>query len=264
MKGESLGAKLRQARKQRGWTQEQMAEKMYVSRQTISNWENDRSQADYVALRQLADLFEMDVAVLLGEFVPPPTMVVRAEETAVDELAPIVKKRKRWVFVTGVLAILLIGVALAVYSSSQIPRAGDLYSIEWFEQEIAIEEGVAYLDIYSRTPVVNATRGSPTATPMWNYQFIMKERNGVGLTIERLSLVTLRRNGQVIVDTRIQGQIDDMIGMAYIAEGEFRWFGETQPADNQTVGIGCVAEGTDNNGNAFCYRLYLPFENEYR
>ena len=41
---------LRRLRKAQGLTQEQLATTLYVTRQTISNWENDRAQPDYQML----------------------------------------------------------------------------------------------------------------------------------------------------------------------------------------------------------------------
>lgn len=38
-----LGNRIKQYRAARGWSQDDLAEKAYVSRQTISNWENGGS-----------------------------------------------------------------------------------------------------------------------------------------------------------------------------------------------------------------------------
>lgn len=52
-----LGNRIRQYRAARGWNQDELAEKMYVSRQTISNWENDKSYPDLQSLLLLGSLF---------------------------------------------------------------------------------------------------------------------------------------------------------------------------------------------------------------
>ena len=41
-----LGQHIRQVRTEKGWTQAQLEDLLYVSRQTISNWENGRSIPD--------------------------------------------------------------------------------------------------------------------------------------------------------------------------------------------------------------------------
>ena len=42
----TIGEKLKAARGGAGMTQEQAAQRLQVSRQTVSNWENDRSYPD--------------------------------------------------------------------------------------------------------------------------------------------------------------------------------------------------------------------------
>ncbi len=48
--------KLKDARANAGLTQEQVAEKIMVSRQTISNWENGKSLPDIISIINLSDL----------------------------------------------------------------------------------------------------------------------------------------------------------------------------------------------------------------
>ena len=62
-----LGQKIRQARRVKGLTQEQLADAMHVSRQTISHWENNRTLPDYLLLCELAKTLETDVVAFLQE-----------------------------------------------------------------------------------------------------------------------------------------------------------------------------------------------------
>lgn len=52
-----LGSRIKQYRAARGWNQDDLAEKAYVTRQTISNWENDKSYPDLQSLLLLGNLF---------------------------------------------------------------------------------------------------------------------------------------------------------------------------------------------------------------
>ena len=58
---ESLGQRIRNARKAKGMTQEQLASALYVSRQTVSGWENDRSEPDYETLMRIMELLDVNV-----------------------------------------------------------------------------------------------------------------------------------------------------------------------------------------------------------
>ena len=51
------GAQIKRLRNEHGWNQEVFAEKAYVSRQTVSNWENEKSYPDVHSLLILSDIF---------------------------------------------------------------------------------------------------------------------------------------------------------------------------------------------------------------
>lgn len=59
--------KLIQLRKQKGWSQEELAEKMDVTRQSVSKWESTQSVPDVERLVQLSALFEVSLDYLLKE-----------------------------------------------------------------------------------------------------------------------------------------------------------------------------------------------------
>ena len=66
-----LGEKLYHLRRARGMSQEQLAEKIGVSRQTISKWEGGLSTPDLEKLIALADCFEITLDGLVREDVLP-------------------------------------------------------------------------------------------------------------------------------------------------------------------------------------------------
>ena len=55
----SLGEKIREQRKQAGLSQEQLAEKLNVSRQAITKWETDKGIPDVANLIAISDEFEL-------------------------------------------------------------------------------------------------------------------------------------------------------------------------------------------------------------
>lgn len=67
----TIGNNLKEKRLEHHLTQEQLAEKIYVSRQTISGWENDKNQPDLENLIMLSELYKTTLDELLkGESVP--------------------------------------------------------------------------------------------------------------------------------------------------------------------------------------------------
>jgi putative transcriptional regulator len=63
---------LKKFRKQKGLTQEELAERLHVVRQTISKWEKGLSVPDSNLLIQVAAVFETSVGTLLGDTVELP------------------------------------------------------------------------------------------------------------------------------------------------------------------------------------------------
>ena len=55
------GQKLQALRVQRGMTQEQLAERLYVSRELVSKWELGQRRPDIRLLREMASLFSVEI-----------------------------------------------------------------------------------------------------------------------------------------------------------------------------------------------------------
>lgn len=62
----TLGQKLKELRSQEGLTQKDLAEKLHVSFQTVSKWENGENEPDINTLKELAILFDCSVGYLVG------------------------------------------------------------------------------------------------------------------------------------------------------------------------------------------------------
>ena len=60
-----LSNRIKELRTEKGWSQEVLAQRVYVSRQTISNWETERSYPDVHSLLILSDLFGVSLDELI-------------------------------------------------------------------------------------------------------------------------------------------------------------------------------------------------------
>jgi transcriptional regulator with XRE-family HTH domain len=76
-----LAAKIIQLRKQANWSQEELAEKMNVSRQSVSKWESTSSIPDLTKIVMLADLFGVSTDYLLRDDVEASTAADERIET---------------------------------------------------------------------------------------------------------------------------------------------------------------------------------------
>ncbi len=79
---QTLGKRIVENRKRMGLTQDQLAEKLGVTAQAVSKWENDQSCPDITTIPQLADIFGISTDALLGREEPAiePQVVEKVTE----------------------------------------------------------------------------------------------------------------------------------------------------------------------------------------
>jgi putative transcriptional regulator len=77
-----LNVNLKNLRKAKGLSQEELAIKLDVVRQTVSKWENGLSVPDSEMLIRLADALDTSVNVILGETITPDESINESNEKA--------------------------------------------------------------------------------------------------------------------------------------------------------------------------------------
>ncbi|OAS13941.1 helix-turn-helix domain-containing protein [Paenibacillus oryzisoli] len=60
-----FGEKLKSERTKQGWSQEELAEKLFVSRQSVSKWENGQNYPSIEIIIKISDLFGITIDELL-------------------------------------------------------------------------------------------------------------------------------------------------------------------------------------------------------
>ena len=131
--------KLKDVRMQAGLTQEQVAEKIMVSRQTVSNWENGKSLPDIVSIMSLSDLYQISIDELLkGD---------KRMKEKMEKDANIAKANKRVILTTAIIT-LVVGI---IYSIS-IFVGGAFYefcasAIQWVMLGIGTASALTLINI---------------------------------------------------------------------------------------------------------------------
>lgn len=123
-----LNENIKRLRKSKGLSQEELAVKLNVVRQTVSKWENGLSVPDSSMLISLADELDTSVSTLLGEAVSettPDDLKTISEKLEVINLQLAKKsmtkvKTVRWVLIALCMLIVMIFIALAVMQSSYL------------------------------------------------------------------------------------------------------------------------------------------------
>lgn len=107
-----LGDNIKMIRKSKGFTQEELAVRLNVVRQTVSKWEKGFSVPDAEVLQKLADVLEVDIKQLLGAEVE----VEKNNSEIVEQLAKIneqliIKNRRSrriWKTVGIILVVIIV------------------------------------------------------------------------------------------------------------------------------------------------------------
>ena len=107
--------KLVQLRKNKGWSQDDLAKKLNVSRQAISRWENGTALPDAENLRQLSHLFDVSTDYLLNDDYESDDNLpcVKTADAAFDNT---VRKNRKFLltgavaFATAAVAFLIVGI----------------------------------------------------------------------------------------------------------------------------------------------------------
>ena len=123
-----LNENIKRIRKSKGLSQEELAIKLNVVRQTVSKWENGLSVPDSSMLIMLADELDTTVSELLGELVAEPTtddLKILSNKLEVINLQlakrSITKiKTIRWILISLCTVIVIIFIALAAMNSSYL------------------------------------------------------------------------------------------------------------------------------------------------
>lgn len=137
-----MSDKLITLRKERGWSQEDFAEKLDVSRQAISRWENGTALPDAQNILRISKLFNVTADYLLNDSNSGETDIA-ADETAAEETQPADQKKKRfnWHLTAGICVIVLALCAALLAVKSVRNAANDVHThpalIRVVENEIA-------------------------------------------------------------------------------------------------------------------------------
>lgn len=119
--------KIKTYRKEKGWTQKELAELLHLSNKTISSWETGRTYPDLDNLIQLADLFELTLDEL-----------IREDKKMIKNLD---KKIKRSTYTLPVIIIGLVLIVLITYMTLS-PNSFSGTIMMWLTTLLTI--GIAY------------------------------------------------------------------------------------------------------------------------
>lgn len=134
MEKETFGSKIWKLRKNRGLTQQDIADMLYVSNRTVSKWETDKSVPDIATIKKLAEIYEVSIDVLLSDV---PTEVGKPKVALKTKFNKIVNSifKKKIKYLRMILIVLLLTFVIANINFVEV------YSIKNGDVPITVENG---------------------------------------------------------------------------------------------------------------------------
>lgn len=90
-----LGCKIKELRLAFGWSQVELARRLNISKQTVSNWENDNIQPSVEMLICLAEVFRVSTDFLLGREAIPRISIEGLQPSTVAHITLLIEDLKR-------------------------------------------------------------------------------------------------------------------------------------------------------------------------
>ena len=159
-----LGKQIRMYRLENKLSQEELADRIYVSRQTISNWENDKNYPDINSLVLLSEVFKVSLDKLIKGDIEIMKDVIQKDE--VDKMNRYGKIYTIMLIVTVVSAVPLfmwLGIwalipwgliwMVSLYFASKIEKIKKDNDVQTYKEIVAFSEGKLLDDIYKQQEI---------------------------------------------------------------------------------------------------------------
>jgi transcriptional regulator with XRE-family HTH domain len=159
-----LGKQIKKHRQEVQLSQEKLADRVYVSRQTISNWENDKSYPDVNSLVLLSEIFQISLDNLIKGDIEVMKDVIQKEE--IVKMNRYGKIYTIMLIVTAISAVPLfmwLGVwafipwgiiwALSMYFAVQVEKVKKDNDVQTYKEIVAFSEGKLLDDIQKQREI---------------------------------------------------------------------------------------------------------------
>ena len=159
-----LGKQIKMHRQEAHLSQEELANRVYVSRQTISNWENDKSYPDVNSLVLLSEIFQISLDNLIKGDIEVMKDVIQKEE--IEKMNRYSKTYTIMLIATAVSAVPLfmwLGVwafipwgivwAISMYFAFKVEKVKKDNDVQTYKEIVAFSEGKRLDDIHKQREI---------------------------------------------------------------------------------------------------------------
>lgn len=147
-----LGKQIKKYRSELGISQEALAEKVYVSRQTISNWENDKNYPDINSLLRLSEVFHVSLDILMKGDKERMSKIIKQEDQKQFEktsnifsilmAATILSPIPLLHYLDNIgIGIWIVLVGITFYYAAEAEKQKKAFDIQTYKEIVAFTEG---------------------------------------------------------------------------------------------------------------------------
>ena len=159
-----LGKQIKKHRQEVQLSQEELAERVYVSRQTISNWENDKSYPDVNSLVLLSETFQISLDKLIkGDIEVMKDVIQKEEIEKMNRYGGIYTMMLIASAVSAVPLFMLLGVwalipwgiiwGIAMYFAFMLEKIKKDNDVQTYKEIVAFSEGQLLDDIQKQREI---------------------------------------------------------------------------------------------------------------
>lgn len=159
-----LGKQIKKHRQEVQLSQEKLADRVYVSRQTISNWENDKSYPDVNSLVLLSEIFQISLDNLIkGDIEVMKDVIQKEEIVKMNRYGKIYTIMLIVTVVSAVPLFMWLGVwafipwgiiwALSMYFAFQVEKVKKDNDVQTYKEIVAFSEGKLLDDIQKQREI---------------------------------------------------------------------------------------------------------------
>lgn len=130
-----IGSKIKKSRIDAKLTQEQAAEALGISRQTISNWENEKSYPDIVSVLKMSDLYGVSLDYLLKGDSPMKNYLDYIEESTNVVKSKV--KLSKLILILSYLVIWAINIMVSWFFSAESISEAQAGAFQWLVLPVA-------------------------------------------------------------------------------------------------------------------------------
>ena len=136
-----IGNFIKELRLEKNWSQEELASKLYISRQSVSKWENGQTAPSMSIMIKLAEIFDLTVSEIMTGEKATNEKVKNITSTTSNEIIKMHKETKKVRKLSCIIILVLLFSFLGYYFFTSY-RSQQIYKIYGESDNFTIENGL--------------------------------------------------------------------------------------------------------------------------